>query len=84
MDRNDRFWLWITAASSIVMGSFLVLNDTAAGWFLIFLGLTYIVASAGIGQKWIASSLSLTRRGLIGATLLAILLVVVGVAGYLL
>ena len=84
MNRSDKLWLWITSAGSIVMGSALVINDTAAGWFLIFLGLTYIAASAGIGQKWIASSLNLARRGLIGVTLLAILLVVVGVAGYLL
>ena len=49
MSRSDKLWLWVTAVSSIVMGYVLVLNDTAAGWFLIFLGLTYIFA---LSRDW--------------------------------
>jgi hypothetical protein len=84
MNRTDKLWLMITAGVSIILGSALVLNGTAAGWFLIFLGLTYVAASAGIGQKRITSSLNLARKGLIGATGLTVLLMVVGVAGCLL
>jgi hypothetical protein len=84
MNKTDKLWLWITAAVSIVLGFVLVLNNTLAGWFLIFLGLMYIAASAGIGQKWITSRENLAHKGLVGATLLTVMLVAVGVAGYLL
>jgi hypothetical protein len=35
MKIQDKVWLWLAAAVSMVMGSVLVLNNNAAGWFLI-------------------------------------------------
>jgi hypothetical protein len=76
MNKQDKIWLWITAAVSMVMGFVLVLNDNGAGWFLVILGITFIGTSTGTGQKWAASNHRLALWGLIGVTLLAILLVV--------
>ena len=84
MDYQDKVWLWITAVVSIVMGSVLVSNDSSAGWFLIILGITYIGASTRAGQKWASTKLDLARRGLIGVTLLATILVFVSAAVILL
>jgi hypothetical protein len=76
MDKNDKFWLWIAAAVSMVMGSVIVLNDNSSGWFLIILGVADIAASTGTAQKWASSKLNLARWGLIGIMFLTILLVV--------
>ncbi len=84
MDYQDKVWLWITAAVSIIMGSVLVSNDSGAGWFLIILGVTYIGASTRVGQKWASTKLDLARRGLIGVTLLTTVLVLVSAAAILL
>lgn len=75
MDKHDKIWLWIAAAVSMIMGSVLVFNDTSAGWFLVILGISYIGASTGAGQKWAISKLDLARWGLIGVLLITLLLV---------
>jgi len=77
MDNRQRAWLWLSAAVSFVVGLVLVLNDSGAGWFLVILGITYIGASTQPGQAWAASNPSLGRWGLIGVTLLLVLLAVV-------
>jgi len=80
MHKRQRAWLWLSAAVLFIAGFMLVLNDSGAGWFLIILGITYIGASTQAGQAWAASNPSLGRWGLIGVTLLLVLLaVIVGV-----
>jgi uncharacterized membrane protein YedE/YeeE len=74
MKIQDKVWLWLAAAVSMVMGSILVLNNNAAGWFLIILGLADIAASSDIAQKWTTAKLNLARWGLIGVMFFAILL----------
>jgi len=67
----------LSAAVSFVVGFILVLNDSGAGWFLIIMGIVYIGASTRAGQELAASNPSLVRRGLVGVTLLLVLLTVV-------
>ena len=78
MHNRQRAWLWSAAAVSFIVGLIFVLNDSAAGWFLIIMGIVYIGASTRGGQAWAASNPSLGRWVLIGATLLVLLVVVVG------
>ncbi len=77
MHNRQKAWLWLSAAVSFVVGFLLVLNDSGAGWFLIILGITYIGASTRAGQGLAASNPSLVRWGLVGVTLLLVLLAVV-------
>jgi len=76
MDNRQKVWLWFAAAVLFIVGFIIVLNDSAAGWFLIIMGITYIGASTRAGQGLAASNPSLVRSGLVGVTLL--LVVVVG------
>ena len=77
MQNRQRTWFWLATAVLFVVGLMLVMNDTTAGWFLIILGITYLGASTRAGQSWATSNPSIARWGLIGVTLLLILLVVV-------
>ena len=76
MDNRQRAWTWLAAAMSFVVGFILVLNDSGAGWFLIIMGIIFI-GSTRAGQAWAASNPRLGRWGLIGVTLLLVLLVVI-------
>jgi len=62
---------------SFVVGLIFVLNDSAAGWLFFVMGLSYIGVSTRAGQAWAATNPSLVQWGLIGVTLLLILLAVV-------
>jgi hypothetical protein len=77
MHNRQRTWLRLSAVVSLVVGFILVLNDSSAGWFLIILGITDIGASTRAGQGLASSNPSLVRWGLVGVTLLLILLAVV-------
>lgn len=77
MHNRQRAWLWLAAAVSFVVGFVLVLSDSGAGWFLIIMGIINIGASTRAGQGLAASSPSLARWALVGATLLLVLLAVV-------
>jgi hypothetical protein len=78
MQNRQRVWLSLAAAVSFVVGFILVLNDSGAGWFLIIMGTIYIGALTRPGQGLAASNPGLVRWGLVGVTLLLVLLVVVG------
>ena len=84
MDNRQRTWIWLAAALSFVVGPILVLNDNAAGWIFFIIGISYLGISTRAGQAWAASNPSLVRWGLIGVTLLLVLLVVVVGAVFLL
>jgi hypothetical protein len=77
MHNRQRAWLWLSAAVSFVVGFILVLNDSGAGWFLIIMGIIDIGISTRAGQGLAASNPSLVRWGLVGVTLLLVLLAVV-------
>ena len=70
-------WLWMSAAVSFIVGFILVLNDSGAGWFLIILGIIDIGASTRAGQGAAVSNPSLARWGLVGVSVLFILLTAV-------
>ena len=75
MRNHQRAWLWLSAAVSLVVGFILVLNDSGAGWFLIILGITDTGASTRADQGLTASSPNLVRWGLVGITLLLVVIV---------
>ena len=77
MHNRQRAWLWLAATVSFVAGFILVLSDSGAGWFLIIMGTIYIGALTRAGQGLAASNPSLVRWGLVGITLLLVLLAVV-------
>jgi len=85
MHNRSRAWLWSTAAISFIMGIILVLNDNSgAGLFFILMGITYIGTLTRPDQTWAATNPSLVRWGLVGVTLLLVLLAVVVGAVFLL
>lgn len=77
MQTRQRVWLWIAAIVSFIVGFILVLNDSGAGWFLIIMGIIDIGASTRTGEGLAASNPGPVRWGLIGLTLLLVVLVVV-------
>ena len=77
MNKNQKTWLWLSTIASSIVGFMLVLNDSGAGWFLIIMGIVYISGTTRAGQAWAESNPHLTRWGLIGVTVLLVLLAVV-------
>jgi len=77
MHTRQRTWLWLSAAASFLVGLILVWNDTSAGWFLIIMGIIYLGTSTRAGQGLAAVNPSLVRWGLVGVTLLLVLLTIV-------
>ena len=77
MDNRQKTWLWISAAASFFVGILLVWNDSGAGWFLIIMGIAYLGALTRPGQEWAASNPGPTRWGIIGVTLLLVLLAII-------
>jgi hypothetical protein len=77
MHNSQRTWLVLSAVVSFVVGFILVLNDSSAGWFLIILGIIDIGSLTRTGQGLAASNPSLVRWGLVGVTLLLVLLAVI-------
>jgi len=76
MNKKQIIWLYITAALCLIIGLILVLNDSAAGWVFIILGISYLGTTSRTGQNWVASNPRLTRWGLVIVTLLLVLLVI--------
>ncbi len=77
MNNRQKTWLWISAAASFLVGILLVWNDSGAGWLLIIMGIVYLGALTQPGQEWAASNPGLTRWGIIGVTLLLVLLAII-------
>lgn len=83
MDNRQKIWLGLSAAVSFITGFILVLNDSGAGWFLIIMGIVYIGTLTRPGQMWAKSNPRLTQLGLIGVTVLLVILVLVAAAALL-
>jgi len=77
MHNRQRAWFWAAAALSFIVGLIFVLNDSSAGWVFIIIGISYLGASTQAGRAWTASNPNLVHWGLIGVTLLLVLLAVV-------
>ncbi len=84
MDNRKKVWLWLSAAISFIMGFILILNDSGAGWFLIIMGIIYIGTLSRPGQAWTESNPRLTQWGLIGVTVLLVILIFIAGAVLLL
>ena len=76
MYNRQSAWLWLSAAVSFIVGLILVMNDSSAGWFLVIMGIIYIGVSTRAGQGWAASNPRFARWGLIGVTLLLVLVTI--------
>jgi hypothetical protein len=85
MDNRQRTWIWIGAAISFVVGLMLLMNDSsAAGLFLILLGIGSLATLTRAGQTWAGSNPGLAKWGLIAIPVLVVLLVVIVGALFLL
>ncbi len=84
MSATPGVWLWISAVVSLIAGSLLVMNDSSAGWFLIILGIIDIGATARAGQGLAAPNRRMIGWGLVAATLLLVLVVLIAGAVFLL
>jgi hypothetical protein len=72
--RDRRSWIWLSAVISAGAGLLLVLNDSAGGWILVLLGITYLGLLTRRGQAWTSAHADLARWALIGVTILVVLL----------
>jgi len=84
MNGSPRSLLWLSAAVSLIVGFLLVMKDSGAGWFLILMGIIDIGAATRPGQGLAPSNRGLVRWGLVGLTLLLVVLVIVTGAVFLL
>jgi hypothetical protein len=75
--KNQKVWLWVSAAVSMVVGFILVLKGSGAGWFLIILGIVDIGASTDAGDNLAVKHPLFTRWSLIILSFLLILLTVI-------
>ena len=77
MVERERIWIWLAAALSFVAGLVLILNDSSAGWIFFIIGIGYLGASTKTGRAWAATNATLAKWGLVGVTILLLLLVVI-------
>ncbi len=79
MNNRQKIWVWVSIAVSLIMGFILIINGSAAGWFLIILGIIYTGVSTQIGQSSAISTPRLTRWGLVGSLILVLSAVILSV-----
>ena len=84
MNGSPRSLLWLCAAVSLIVGFLLVMKDSGTGWFLIIMGIIDVGAATRPGQGLAPSNRGLVRWGLVGLTLLLVVLVVATGAVFLL
>lgn len=85
MDNRQKTWIWLGAAVSFAVGVLLVMSDSsAAGIFLILLGIGSLAALTRSGQMLAASNPGLAKWGLIAISVLVVLLAVIVGALFLL
>lgn len=84
MNASPQAWLWLSAAVSLIAGFLLVMNDSAAGWFLIIMGIIDIGATTRAGHGLAGPNRGMMRWGVVAATLLLVLLALIAGAVFLL
>ncbi len=84
MNASPQVWLWLSAVVSLIVGFLFVMNDSAAGWFLIILGIIDIGATTRVGHGLVGPNRGMMWWGFIAATLLLVLLALIGGAVFLL
>ena len=84
MNASPQAWLWLSAAVSLITGFLLVINDSAAGWFLIIMGIIDIGATTRAGHGLAGPNRGMVRWGFVAATLLLVLLAIIAGAVFLL
>ena len=84
MNASPQVWLWLSAAASLIVGFLLVMNDSAAGWFLIIMGIIDLGATTRAGHRLAGPNRGMIRWGLIAATVLLVLLALIAGAVFLL
>ncbi len=78
MSNRQRAFLWIGATMSFVVGLLLIMKDsTAAGLFLILLGIGSLSTMTRTGRTWAGSNPGLARLSLIAIPALAVLLAII-------
>jgi hypothetical protein len=77
MQNRSRVWWWLAAAVALVLGFVLVVRGDHNGWFLVLLGAVYLGAMTDVARRLSASNPRLARWGLLGITLLLLLLAVI-------
>jgi len=77
MRNRDRLWWWLAAAAALVLGFVLIVRGDHNGWFLVVLGAVYVGAMIGTATGHASWSQDRIRWGLLGITLLLVLLAVV-------
>jgi hypothetical protein len=85
MDNRQKTWIWLGAAMSFVVGLLLLMNDSsAAGLFLMLIGISSLATLTRAGQTWAGSNPGLAKWGLIAIPVLVVLLAVIVGALFLL
>jgi len=85
MDNRQKTWIWLGAAVSFAVGLLLLMNDSsAAGIFLILLGIGTLATLTRSGQTLAGSNPGLAKWGLIAIPVLVVLLAVIVGALFLL
>ena len=85
MDNRQKTWIWLGAAVSFVVGVMLLMKDSsAAGMFLILLGIGSLATLTRSGQTWAGSNPALAKWGLMAVSALVVLLAVIVGALFLL
>ena len=85
MDNRQKTWIWLGAAVSLVVGVLLLMKDSsAAGMFLILLGIGSLATLTRGGQSWAGSNPGLAKWGLMAIPALVVLLAVIVGALFLL
>jgi hypothetical protein len=77
MNKSKAIWYWVSAILSILMGVFILMKDSSAGWFLIIMGIVYIGLSTRAGQGLTSTNPKLAKWALIGITLLLLALTLI-------
>jgi hypothetical protein len=78
MDNRQKTWIWLGAAMSFAVGFLLLMNDSsAAGIFLMLLGIGSLATLTRSGQTLARSNPGLAKWGLIAIPVLVVLLAVI-------
>jgi hypothetical protein len=76
MTKPNQILMWLSAALMLTVGFLITLKGSNAGWFLVFMGIIYIVIPIRRGQTTRPSNPSLEHWVSLGITTLSLLVVI--------